>query len=187
MPALSHMSESIGRDRVKSLGGVGVNQMTGQPSRFGWLSTNTLVTPRARQAYSLTSRRDALSQPAGITYANAARQRQHRPSGRRGSGHPEHCAGFSGRRSDKLQRGKSIALIGYLLTAIAKPLTGFATVWQTALVDRLLDRFGAGFRSAPRDGLIASSVAKKIEERPLASKNGRQPRRVRSGRTPCAL
>jgi MFS family permease len=66
--------------------------------------------------------------------------------------------GFSGALSDKLQKRKSIALAGYLLAAIAKPLTGLATAWQGVLGARLLDRFGAGARSAPRDALIASSV-----------------------------
>ena len=37
--------------------------------------------------------------------------------------------GFSGPLSDKLQRRKPIAIFGYLLAAIAKPLMGFATVW----------------------------------------------------------
>ena len=41
--------------------------------------------------------------------------------------------GFSGALSDKLQRRKSIALAGYLLAALAKPLTGLATVWQGVL------------------------------------------------------
>lgn len=67
--------------------------------------------------------------------------------------------GFSGALSDKLQRRKTIALVGYFLAAISKPLMGFATVWQVVFGARLLDRFGAGTRSAPRDALIASSVA----------------------------
>jgi MFS family permease len=66
--------------------------------------------------------------------------------------------GFSGWLSDKLQKRKSLALAGYLLSAISKPLIGFATAWQGVLGARFLDRFGAGFRSAPRDALIASSV-----------------------------
>src|SRR6516165_12038651 len=37
--------------------------------------------------------------------------------------------GFSGALSDKLQRRKPVAIFGYLLAAIAKPLMGFATVW----------------------------------------------------------
>lgn len=66
--------------------------------------------------------------------------------------------GFSGALSDKLRKRKAIALIGYLLAALAKPLTGLSTIWQGVLGARLLDRFGAGTRSAPRDALIASSV-----------------------------
>jgi MFS family permease len=66
--------------------------------------------------------------------------------------------GFSGSLSDKLQRRKPIALVGYLLAAIAKPFMGTATVWQGLLGGRFLDRLGTGVRSAPRDALIASSV-----------------------------
>jgi MFS family permease len=69
--------------------------------------------------------------------------------------------GFSGALSDRLQKRKSIALAGYLLAAIAKPLMGLSTVWQGVFGARLLDRLGAGTRSAPRDALIASSVAEK--------------------------
>jgi hypothetical protein len=67
--------------------------------------------------------------------------------------------GFAGTLSDKLQRRKPIALVGYFLAAIGKPLMGLATVWQVVFGARLLDRFGARTRSAPRDALIASSVA----------------------------
>ena len=67
--------------------------------------------------------------------------------------------GFSGTLSDKLQRRKPIALVGYFLAAISKPLMGLATVWQVVFSGRLLDRLGAGTRSAPRDALIASSVS----------------------------
>src|SRR5271157_5292238 len=67
--------------------------------------------------------------------------------------------GVSGWLSDKLQKRKSLALAGYLLSAISKPLIGFAKVWQVVFGGRLLDRLGAGTRSAPRDALIASSVS----------------------------
>lgn len=66
--------------------------------------------------------------------------------------------GFSGALSDKLQRRKQLALFGYFVAAIAKPLMGLATVWQGLFAARLLDRLGAGTRSAPRDALIASSA-----------------------------
>ena len=66
--------------------------------------------------------------------------------------------GFSGWLSDKLQKRKALALIGYFVSALGKPLMGIATVWPGVLGGRFLDRLGAGFRSAPRDALIASSV-----------------------------
>jgi len=67
--------------------------------------------------------------------------------------------GFSGWLSDKLQKRKSLALAGYFVSAVAKPLTGLAKAWPDVLGARFLDRLGAGLRSAPRDALIASSVA----------------------------
>jgi len=69
--------------------------------------------------------------------------------------------GFSGTLSDRLQRRKPIALMGYFVAAISKPLMGLATAWLTVFGARLLDRLGAGARSAPRDALIASSVDEK--------------------------
>src|SRR5947208_4014157 len=73
--------------------------------------------------------------------------------------------GLSGSLSDRLQRRKSIALAGYFLTAIAKPLIGLYRVWEGVLGARVLDRLGAGTRSAPRDALIASSVHETIRGR----------------------
>jgi MFS family permease len=66
--------------------------------------------------------------------------------------------GFSGWLSDKLQKRKPIAVAGYILAAVAKPLMGLAPSWQGVLGGRFLDRLGAGTRTAPRDALIASSV-----------------------------
>lgn len=66
--------------------------------------------------------------------------------------------GFSGWLSDKLQKRKPIALFGYILAAISKPLIGFSTIWPQVLGARFLDRLGAGTRSAPRDALIAASA-----------------------------
>ena len=67
--------------------------------------------------------------------------------------------GFSGWLSDQLRRRKPIALAGYAVAALAKPLIGVSTTWPSVLGARLLDRFGTGARSAPRDALIASSVS----------------------------
>src|SRR5256886_13018114 len=67
--------------------------------------------------------------------------------------------GFSGWLSDNLQKRKALALMGYFVSALGTPLIGIATTWPGVLGGRFLDRFGAGFRSAPRDALIASSVS----------------------------
>jgi MFS family permease len=66
--------------------------------------------------------------------------------------------GLSGWLSDRLRKRKPIALAGYLLAAVAKPLMGVSTSWEGVLGGRFLDRLGTGARSAPRDALIASSA-----------------------------
>ena len=76
--------------------------------------------------------------------------------------------GFSGWLADKLQKRKVLALIGYFVSALGKPLMGIAMSWPGALGGRFLDRFGAGFRSAPRDALIASSVSDEYRGRAFA-------------------
>src|ERR1043166_3860244 len=50
--------------------------------------------------------------------------------------------GFSGTMSDRLRRRKSIALLGYALSALAKPVMGLSTIWEILLVGRLSDRLG---------------------------------------------
>ena len=67
--------------------------------------------------------------------------------------------GFSGTLSDRQQQRKPLALAGYLLSAISKPLMGLCGSWPELLGTRMLDRLGAGTRSAPRDALIAGSVS----------------------------
>ena len=66
--------------------------------------------------------------------------------------------GFSGWLSDRLNRRKPIALAGFLISAIAKPLIGLSTSWLGVLAGRSLDRTGAGIRGAPRDALVAASA-----------------------------
>jgi MFS family permease len=67
--------------------------------------------------------------------------------------------GVSGWLSDKLQKHKGIALLGYGVAAVSKPLIGVSGHWAGVLGLRALDRLGAGARSAPRDALVASSVS----------------------------
>lgn len=47
---------------------------------------------------------------------------------------------------------------GYGMAAISRPLLALAGWWPVVLLLRLLDRFGKGLRSAPRDALLARSV-----------------------------
>jgi MFS family permease len=66
---------------------------------------------------------------------------------------------FSGWLSDTLQRRKALAVAGYGLAAITKPLFPIAhAVWLVALA-RFLDRIGKGIRGAPRDALVADVTA----------------------------
>lgn len=69
--------------------------------------------------------------------------------------------GLSGYLSDKLQRRKPIAVVGYILAAISKPLIGLSVTWPQVLEARFMDRMGAGIRTAPRDALIAGSTDQK--------------------------
>lgn len=63
---------------------------------------------------------------------------------------------WAGRHSDAMQgRRKGLALFGYTLSNIARPLLGLATAWPMVLVLRSIDRVGKGVRSAPRDALVA--------------------------------
>ena len=67
---------------------------------------------------------------------------------------------FSGVLSDYLGKRKGLALFGYALSALTKPLFAIAPSLGLGLVlsARLLDRIGKGVRGAPRDALIADIV-----------------------------
>lgn len=62
---------------------------------------------------------------------------------------------FSGSISDYLGRRKGLALLGYSLSACAKPLFPLASTSSLVLLARFSDRLGKGIRGAPRDALIA--------------------------------
>jgi len=65
---------------------------------------------------------------------------------------------FSGVLSDYLGKRKGLALFGYALSALTKPLFAIAPSLGLVLSARLLDRVGKGVRGAPRDALIADIV-----------------------------
>ena len=62
---------------------------------------------------------------------------------------------FSGALSDWLGRRKLLAVIGYAMGALSKPLFALATGMGWVLGARLIDRLGKGIRGAPRDALVA--------------------------------
>jgi sugar phosphate permease len=62
---------------------------------------------------------------------------------------------FSGTLSDYLGKRKALAVTGYALGALSKPLFALAPAMGMVLAARLLDRVGKGIRGAPRDALVA--------------------------------
>ena len=62
---------------------------------------------------------------------------------------------FSGALSDYWGKRKGLAVLGYGLGALSKPLFALASGAGLVLVARLIDRTGKGIRGAPRDALIA--------------------------------
>ena len=73
---------------------------------------------------------------------------------------------FAGHFSDRFGKRKIFVVSGYVLSSFARPLLAFATNWHQVLAIRLSDRVGKGVRTAPRDAMIADTVA--VEERGLA-------------------
>ncbi|MCX8032427.1 MAG: MFS transporter [Thermoleophilia bacterium] len=68
----------------------------------------------------------------------------------------------SGRIADRTGRRVEQMFGGYLLSAVAKPLIALAHVWPLVLVARVLDRTGKGFRTSPRDAVLADSVDQEV-------------------------
>ncbi|MBU0682525.1 MAG: MFS transporter [Proteobacteria bacterium] len=62
---------------------------------------------------------------------------------------------FSGAVSDYFKKRKLLAVIGYGLGALTKPIFPLATTIGWVFAARFVDRIGKGIRGAPRDALIA--------------------------------
>lgn len=62
---------------------------------------------------------------------------------------------FSGVLSDYVGKRKALAVLGYGMGALSKPLFALATSAAWVLGARFVDRIGKGIRGAPRDALIA--------------------------------
>lgn len=73
---------------------------------------------------------------------------------------------LSGWLSDRWRKRKGLTVLGYSVSAVAKPLFLFAGSWPVVLGLRFADRLGKGIRTAPRDALVADSIAP--EQRGLA-------------------
>ncbi|KAB2903382.1 MAG: MFS transporter [Burkholderiaceae bacterium] len=65
---------------------------------------------------------------------------------------------FSGVLSDYLGKRKWLAVLGYGLGALTKPLFALAPTTGVVLTARLLDRVGKGIRGAPRDAMVADAT-----------------------------
>jgi len=66
----------------------------------------------------------------------------------------------SGWFSDRLGKRKSLTVLGYGLSTIAKPFLYLANTWGLVLGVRFTDRVGKGIRTSPRDALLADSTPK---------------------------
>ncbi len=62
---------------------------------------------------------------------------------------------FSGVLSDRWRNRKNLALFGYGLAAVVKPLFPLATSLGAVFFARFADRIGKGIRGAPRDAMVA--------------------------------
>jgi MFS family permease len=68
------------------------------------------------------------------------------------------CDVLAGRLSDRLQRRKGLAVAGYALSTLAKPVFAVAGSWPVVAGARWAERLGKGVRTAPRDALLADST-----------------------------
>ncbi len=65
---------------------------------------------------------------------------------------------FSGYWSDKMKKRKPFTIFGYANSAAGKLFLFFANSWTFVLFGRIIERFGKGVRTAPRDALIAEAT-----------------------------
>jgi len=64
--------------------------------------------------------------------------------------------GYAGNFSDRIGKRSIFIVIGYGLSALAKPLPGIFPNISSVIVSRTTDRVGKGIRTAPRDALLGS-------------------------------
>lgn len=69
---------------------------------------------------------------------------------------------FSGVISDYIGKRKGLAVLGYSLGALSKPLFALASTSGMIFSARMIDRVGKGIRGAPRDALVADVTPPEI-------------------------
>ncbi len=69
---------------------------------------------------------------------------------------------FSGVLSDYWGKRKSLAVFGYALGALSKPLFAIASTTGMVFTARFIDRIGKGIRGAPRDALVADIAPREM-------------------------
>ncbi|WP_438442298.1 MFS transporter [Kluyvera georgiana] len=69
---------------------------------------------------------------------------------------------FSGVISDYIGKRKGLAVLGYGLGALSKPLFALASTSGMIFIARMIDRVGKGIRGAPRDALVADVTPPEI-------------------------
>src|SRR5260370_25854445 len=67
---------------------------------------------------------------------------------------------FSGYLTDRIDRRKPLVVAGYFVANAVKPVLAVVTGWWQVLPIRFTDRLAKGVRGAPRDVMVAASVAK---------------------------
>ncbi|SFM15474.1 MFS transporter [Pelosinus propionicus] len=65
---------------------------------------------------------------------------------------------FSGMIADKYNNKRQLAFIGYIASFFNKVIILLSVTWGGVLLARIVDRFGKGIRTAPRDALVAEAA-----------------------------
>ena len=70
----------------------------------------------------------------------------------------------SGYVSDRFRRRKPLALLGYGLAALTKPVFPLADTVAAVVAARFIDRVGKGIRGAPRDAMVADVTPPELRD-----------------------
>ncbi|MFA6923929.1 MAG: MFS transporter [Bacteroidales bacterium] len=76
--------------------------------------------------------------------------------------------GYFGNLSDSIGKRAPFVKIGYILSAISKPMLAIFTFPLWIFTARTMDRFGKGIRTSARDALLSDETTPKTKERFLA-------------------